>query len=25
MEGRVLERCHVSRFHWGDEPPTRRR
>ena len=25
MEGRVLDRCHVSRFHWGDEPPTRSR
>lgn len=24
MEGRILDRCHVSRFHWGDEPPTRR-
>lgn len=25
MEGRVHDRCHVSRFHWGDEPPTRSR
>ena len=25
MDGRVLESCHVSRFHWGDEPPTRSR
>lgn len=24
MEGRVLDSCHISRFHWGDEPPTRR-
>ena len=25
MGGRVHDRCHVSRFHWGDEPPTRSR
>ena len=25
MQGRVFDRCHVSRFHWGDEPPTRSR
>ena len=25
MKGRVHDRCHVSRFHWGDEPPTRSR
>ena len=25
MEGRVRDNCHVSRVHWGDEPPTRRR
>jgi hypothetical protein len=25
MEGRIRDNCHVSRFHWGDEPPTRSR
>ena len=24
-DGKINKHCHVSRFHWGDEPPTRRR